>query len=114
MQVIFCSDFSSGLFFFFCVCRMLFVCVISCSAFNVTSCLHFLRYQLELARKAFEENVIVVLETGCGKTLIAILLMCDMAHLINNPLKNVCVFLAPTVVLVRQVRLSSCRLRNQM
>ncbi|KMT03583.1 hypothetical protein BVRB_8g192580 [Beta vulgaris subsp. vulgaris] len=60
------------------------------------------KYQLELARKAFEENVIVVLETGCGKTLIAILLMCDMAHLINNPLKNVCVFLAPTVVLVRQ------------
>ncbi|KNA22477.1 hypothetical protein SOVF_033880 isoform A [Spinacia oleracea] len=60
------------------------------------------KYQLELAKKALEENVIVVLETGCGKTLIAILLMCDMAHIIKKPQNNVCVFLAPTVVLVHQ------------
>ncbi|XP_021741889.1 dicer-like protein 4 isoform X2 [Chenopodium quinoa] len=60
------------------------------------------KYQLELARKALDENVIVVLETGCGKTLIAILLMCDMAHLIRKHHNNVCIFLAPTVVLVHQ------------
>ncbi|KAL2930011.1 Dicer-like protein 4 [Bienertia sinuspersici] len=60
------------------------------------------QYQLELAKKALEENVIVVLETGCGKTLIAVLLMCYMSNLIKKPEKKVCVFLAPTVVLVRQ------------
>lgn len=60
------------------------------------------QYQLELSKRALDENVIVVLETGCGKTLIAILLMCDMGHLIKKPQKNVCVFLAPTVVLVHQ------------
>lgn len=60
------------------------------------------KYQLELARKSLDENVIVVLETGCGKTLIAILLMSDMAQFIKKPQNNVCVFLAPTVVLVHQ------------
>ncbi|MED6180828.1 endoribonuclease Dicer [Stylosanthes scabra] len=60
------------------------------------------RYQLELCKKALEENIIVYLGTGCGKTHIAVLLMHEMGHLIRKPQKNVCVFLAPTVALVHQ------------
>jgi len=50
-----------------------------------------------------EENIIVYLGTGCGKTHIAVLLMHEMGHLIRKPQKNICVFLAPTVALVQQV-----------
>ncbi|XP_027329743.1 dicer-like protein 4 [Abrus precatorius] len=60
------------------------------------------KYQLELCKKAMEENIIVYLGTGCGKTHIAVLLMHEMGHLIRKPQKNVCVFLAPTVALVHQ------------
>ncbi|KAF8031365.1 hypothetical protein BT93_D0530 [Corymbia citriodora subsp. variegata] len=60
------------------------------------------KYQLELCKKAVEENVIVYLGTGSGKTHIAILLMYEMGHLIRKPNKNICVFLAPTVALVQQ------------
>jgi endoribonuclease Dicer len=61
------------------------------------------RYQLALCKKAMEENIIVYLGTGCGKTHIAVLLMHEMRHLIKKPNKDVCVFLAPTVALVHQV-----------
>lgn len=61
------------------------------------------RYQLELCKKALEENVVVYLGTGCGKTHIAILLMYEMGHLIKKPQKDICIFLAPTVPLVQQV-----------
>ncbi|KAG9456245.1 hypothetical protein H6P81_000753 [Aristolochia fimbriata] len=60
------------------------------------------KYQLELCRRAVEENTIVYLETGCGKTHIAVLLIYELGHLIRKPQRNVCVFLAPTVHLVRQ------------
>ncbi|GLJ43003.1 hypothetical protein SUGI_0892520 [Cryptomeria japonica] len=60
------------------------------------------RYQLELCEKAKEENIIVYLETGMGKTLIAILLMVELAERVKKPGKNVFVFLAPTVPLVEQ------------
>ncbi|GAB4832726.1 endoribonuclease Dicer [Ancistrocladus abbreviatus] len=60
------------------------------------------KYQLELCKRALEENVIVYLETGCGKTHIAVLLMQEMGCLIKKPQKNICVFLAPTVALVNQ------------
>ncbi|KAI4335598.1 hypothetical protein L6164_014232 [Bauhinia variegata] len=60
------------------------------------------KYQLALCRKATEENIIVYLGTGCGKTHIAVLLMYEMSHLIRKPQKNICVFLAPTVALVHQ------------
>ncbi|XP_048227644.1 dicer-like protein 4 isoform X2 [Ricinus communis] len=60
------------------------------------------KYQLELCKKALEENIIVYLGTGCGKTHIAVLLIYELGHLIRKPLKNVCVFLAPTVALVQQ------------
>ncbi|KAF5749551.1 hypothetical protein HS088_TW04G01520 [Tripterygium wilfordii] len=60
------------------------------------------KYQLELCQKAVEENIIVYLGTGCGKTHIAVLLISEFAHLIRKPQKQVCVFLAPTVALVQQ------------
>ncbi|XP_010932228.2 endoribonuclease Dicer homolog 4 isoform X2 [Elaeis guineensis] len=60
------------------------------------------KYQLELCKKAVEENIIVYLGTGCGKTHIAVLLMYELGHLIRKPSKNICVFLAPTIPLVRQ------------
>ncbi|KAL5992020.1 endoribonuclease Dicer [Asimina triloba] len=60
------------------------------------------KYQLMLCQKAVEENVIVYLGTGCGKTHIAVLLIYELGHLIRKPQKEVCVFLAPTVHLVRQ------------
>ncbi|XP_059635348.1 dicer-like protein 4 isoform X2 [Cornus florida] len=60
------------------------------------------KYQTDLCKKAIDENIIVCLETGCGKTHIAVLLIYEMGHLIKKPQKNICVFLAPTVALVQQ------------
>ncbi|EXB82158.1 Dicer-like protein 4 [Morus notabilis] len=60
------------------------------------------KYQLELCKKAMEENIIVYLGTGCGKTHIAVLLIYELGHLIKRPQENICVFLAPTVALVQQ------------
>ncbi|XP_042491944.1 endoribonuclease Dicer homolog 4 [Macadamia integrifolia] len=60
------------------------------------------KYQLDLCKKALEENVIVYLGTGSGKTHIAVLLIYELGHLIKKPQKNICVFLAPTIPLVRQ------------
>ncbi|XP_073150113.1 dicer-like protein 4 isoform X2 [Henckelia pumila] len=60
------------------------------------------KYQIDLCMKAVEENVIIYLGTGCGKTHIAVLLIYEMGHLIKKPQKNVCIFLAPTVALVQQ------------
>ncbi|KAM7268329.1 hypothetical protein ACFE04_010495 [Oxalis oulophora] len=60
------------------------------------------KYQLELCKKAMEENVVVYLGTGCGKTHIAVLLIYEMGHLIKKPHNNICVFLAPTNALVEQ------------
>ncbi|KAE8653040.1 hypothetical protein Csa_019548 [Cucumis sativus] len=60
------------------------------------------KYQLELCKKALEENIIVYLGTGCGKTHIAILLIYELSHLIRSSQNGICVFLAPTVALVQQ------------
>ncbi|CAI9783088.1 unnamed protein product [Fraxinus pennsylvanica] len=60
------------------------------------------KYQTDLCKKALEENIIVYLGTGCGKTHIAVLLMYEMGHSIKKPQKDVCIFLAPTVALVHQ------------
>ncbi|KAL2653060.1 hypothetical protein R1flu_021188 [Riccia fluitans] len=61
------------------------------------------RYQLEVLAEAQKRNTIVYLETGCGKTLIAVLLMKSLAHKLRIPgKKKVAVFLAPTVNLVKQ------------
>lgn len=60
---------------------------------------------MDLCKKALEENVVVYLGTGCGKTHIAVLLIYEMGQLIRKPQKSICVFLAPTVALVQQVSL---------
>ncbi|KAL6543544.1 endoribonuclease Dicer [Orobanche hederae] len=60
------------------------------------------KYQIDLCKKALDENIVVYLETGCGKTHIAVLLIYEMRHLIKKPQKNLCIFLAPTVALVQQ------------
>ncbi|KAA8537034.1 hypothetical protein F0562_029512 [Nyssa sinensis] len=59
-------------------------------------------YQLEALEKAIKQNTIVFLETGSGKTLIAIMLLRSYAYLLRKPLPYIAVFLVPTVVLVTQ------------
>ncbi|CAA7398025.1 unnamed protein product [Spirodela intermedia] len=60
------------------------------------------KYQLDLCKRAMEENTIVHLGTGGGKTHIAVLLMYELGHMIRKPSKDVCIFLAPTLPLVQQ------------
>jgi len=61
------------------------------------------RYQLEALERALAGNTLVFLETGAGKTLIAVLLLRRFAHRIRSaPPPSFAVFLVPTVVLVNQ------------
>jgi endoribonuclease Dicer len=61
------------------------------------------RYQLEALERALAGNTLVFLETGAGKTLIAVLLLRRFAHRIrSSPPPSFAVFLVPTVVLVNQ------------
>lgn len=60
-------------------------------------------YQVEALEKAIKQNTIVFLETGSGKTLIAIMLLRSYAYLFRKPSPCFCVFLVPQVVLVSQV-----------
>ncbi|KAI3807875.1 hypothetical protein L1987_23811 [Smallanthus sonchifolius] len=59
-------------------------------------------YQIEALERAIKENAIVFLETGSGKTLIAIMLLRRYAYLLKKPSPFIAVFLVPTVVLVKQ------------
>ncbi|KAH0713477.1 hypothetical protein KY289_009436 [Solanum tuberosum] len=59
-------------------------------------------YQLEALEAALKQNTIVYLETGSGKTLIAIMLLRSYAYLLRKPSPYIAVFLVPTVVLVSQ------------
>ncbi|XP_027768905.1 endoribonuclease Dicer homolog 2-like [Solanum pennellii] len=59
-------------------------------------------YQLEALEAALKQNTIVYLETGSGKTLIAIMLLRSYAYLLRKPSPYIAVFLVPTVVLVTQ------------
>jgi hypothetical protein len=63
------------------------------------------RYQTEAFNEALRKNIILFLETGGGKTLVSVLLIKALAK--NTRLeteKRWIVFLAPTVLLVQQVR----------
>lgn len=60
-------------------------------------------YQLDALEMAKKTNTIVFLETGSGKTLIAIMLLRSFAYELRKPSKYIAVFLVPTVVLVTQV-----------
>ncbi|CAN6449984.1 unnamed protein product [Victoria cruziana] len=60
-------------------------------------------YQLEAYEAALARNTIVWLETGSGKTMIAIMLMKEIARrLRGGGDKRIIIFLAPTVHLVQQ------------
>ncbi|KAK8970137.1 hypothetical protein KSP40_PGU011620 [Platanthera guangdongensis] len=60
-------------------------------------------YQLEALEMAKKRNTIVFLDTGAGKTLIAVMLLRSYAYFIRKPSECIAVFLVPTVVLVQQV-----------
>ncbi|XP_074323275.1 endoribonuclease Dicer homolog 2-like [Apium graveolens] len=60
------------------------------------------RYQLDALEVAKNKNTIVFLETGSGKTLIAIMLLRSYAYCLRKPSSSLAVFLVPTVVLVSQ------------
>ena len=61
------------------------------------------RYQLEALERAVAGNTVAFLETGAGKTLIAVLLLRAYAHRLRSaPPPCFAVFLVPTVVLVGQ------------
>lgn len=77
-------------------------------------CLEWCSYQLEALEKALRENTIAFLETGSGKTLIAIMLLRKYAYLLRKPSDFIAVFLVPTVVLVQQVSVDFQQLRVTM
>lgn len=60
-------------------------------------------YQLEILHVAMERNTVAFLETGSGKTLIAVQLMKQIAHKLRVKCKkSLIVFLAPKIQLVIQ------------
>ncbi|XP_074323641.1 endoribonuclease Dicer homolog 2-like isoform X2 [Apium graveolens] len=59
-------------------------------------------YQLDALDMAKNKNTIVFLETGSGKTLIAIMLLQSYAYCLRKPSSSLAVFLVPSVVLVSQ------------
>ncbi|KAK4283890.1 hypothetical protein QN277_000793 [Acacia crassicarpa] len=68
-----------------------------------TQHIHPRKYQLEAFEVARQKNTIVVLGTGSGKTLIAVMLLNDIGQSIKSSgLKKSIIFLAPTVHLVNQ------------
>lgn len=59
-------------------------------------------YQLEALEIGMRQNSIVFLDTGSGKTLIAVMLLRSFASQIKKPSQSIAVFLVPAVVLVSQ------------
>jgi len=102
----FLSFFLSFYFFIFFIFYF-FLCSLYCvfvflwvSKYGVCFCCS---YQLEALELAIKQNTIVFLDTGSGKTLIAIMLLRSYAYLLRKPSPFIAVFLVPQVVLVSQV-----------
>ncbi|CAI5473876.1 unnamed protein product [Closterium sp. Yama58-4] len=66
------------------------------------------QYQQEVLQVALERNTIVYLETGMGKTLIAVMLM-QARRQMREKSGKICVFLVPAVALVIQVGAGSSK-----
>ncbi|KAI0697912.1 P-loop containing nucleoside triphosphate hydrolase protein [Cytidiella melzeri] len=58
-------------------------------------------YQQELLQESLRRNIVIALDTGSGKTHIAML---RMKHEVEHQTKKICWFLAPTVALIEQQR----------
>jgi ERCC4-related helicase len=65
------------------------------------------RYQVEVFEAALRGNTIAVLDTGSGKTMVAVMLARDHVRRVRagEAPRRIVLFLAPTVHLVHQVRL---------
>ncbi|MBI4257957.1 MAG: DEAD/DEAH box helicase [Thaumarchaeota archaeon] len=63
--------------------------------------LEFRSYQVSIAEQCLKENTLVVLPTGLGKTVVALLTLVEFAR---DVAEKKCLFLSPTRVLVHQHR----------